>query len=155
MEIEKIMKEKQKEKYLIQRERKQFLIDEFKKRKEIEKQNELMEQEKANQVYYNNLDIERIREREEALLQKKKNNLKEKESKKLKNNYEDPFLKYKLLAGTKIRKDNKINEATQSYKNRQRTKFDPKKDEAKDACTMANNLLHLGGRAIPNWRKGL
>ena len=50
--------------------------------------------------------------------------------------------------------ETKINQTTEGFKNKQRTKFNPKTDKGKDACTMANNLLGHMSRAVPAWRKG-
>ena len=49
----------------------------------------------------------------------------------------------------------KYQQMNTNYNNRKREKFDPKKDQIKDACTMANNVLGKTSRAIPIWRQGL
>lgn len=137
----------------MKKEKNQILIDEFKKKKEIERQNQQLEQELSNQVVYSQFDIDRIRNREEALLEKRKNGIQERMRKQI--DKEAEIMQSKMFQATKIRKDNKINQETQAYKNRQRAKFDPRTDKGKDACTMANNLLGRGARGIPLWRKGL
>lgn len=146
-------KEKEKEKYLIQKQKNQVLIEEYKKKKEIEKENKKLEEQANNQIIYSQSDLNRIYDREEQLLEKRKNGLKQKLAKQAQNN--DASLYSRLLIVNKIRPDNKINSVTEAYKNRQRNKFDPNTDKGKDACTMANNLLGKGSRAIPQWRQGL
>lgn len=40
-------------------------------------------------------------------------------------------------------------------KDKKREKFDPNKEQKKDAMTMGGNVLGVSVRALPFWRQGL
>ena len=135
----------------MKKEKNQNILEEYKKKKEYE--NYVRSNTSLTNQPVNPIDIERIREREEKLLEKKKNVLRAKSSKNFK--AEETYSKYKLMQNKKYGNiETKINQTTEGFKNKQRTKFNPKTDKGKDACTMANNLLGHMSRAVPAWRKG-
>lgn len=151
LKAEKENKEREKMIYLMKKEKNQYILEEYKRKKEYE--NYVRSNTSLTNQPVNPIDIERIREREEKLLEKKKNVLRAKSSKNFK--AEETYSKYKLMQNKKYGNiETKINQTTEGFKNKQRTKFNPKTDKGKDACTMANNLLGHMSRAVPAWRKG-
>lgn len=153
--LEREKKEKEITQYKNKKEQNQQMIDDFKQRKENERILMMMTNSKMNQCEkVDPIDVERIREREEALLEKRKNAVRAKSSKYFKS--EMNYQKYKIKSQIKLDKmETKINQMTEDFKSKARHKFDPKKDKSRDACTMANNVLNHMSRAVPEWRKGL
>jgi len=150
--LEKLKKEKEREIYLINKIKNQNLINEYHKKKEELKQNFLSQNNAPIEI--NKFDFERIKEREDNLLQKKKDAIRAKSSKKFR--IEENYAKYKLKQCAQMNKiKSKINESTDAARNKQRNKFNPDLDPKKDACTMANNMFGHMNRAIPLWRRGL
>ena len=154
-EQERKVKEKERQQYMLIKARNQDLISEYKKRKEYEtycKQQEHLNKNTAHVV--DPIDMERIKEREEELLEKRRNVIRAKSSKQLP--YDTTYARYKLKPNKKYSGiTTKLNELTTGSKNKQRLKFNPQTDQAKDACTMANNLLGHMSRGVPAWRKGM
>ena len=151
--LEKLKKEKEREIYLINKMKNQNLINEYHKKKEEELNKNYLSQNNAP-IEINKFDFERIKEREDNLLQKKKDAIRAKSSKKFR--VEENYAKYKLKQSSKMNKiKSKINESTDAARNKQRNKFNPDLDTKKDACTMANNMFGHMNRAIPLWRRGL
>ena len=151
-EQERKVKEKERQQYMLIKARNQELISEYKKRKEYEIYCKQKQQAIAHVV--DPIDMERIKEREDELLEKKRNVIRAKSSKQLP--YETTYAKYKLNQNKKYSNvSNKLNELTTGSQNKQRHKFNPQTDQAKDACTMANNLLGHVSRGVPAWRKGM
>lgn len=151
MRQEKEKQEKERMMYMMKKERTQNQLEEYKKKKEYE--NYMRSNTSTTNTNVNPIDIERIREREEILLEKRKEALRAKSSKNFK--MEESYTKFKLKQNKKFSAvDTKIYQTTEGWKKKQRTKFNPQTDHGKDACTMANNLLGHMSRAVPAWRKG-
>ena len=126
-----------------------------KKQQEKEQKEKLLEEEKIKLAQnINKFDIDRIKDKEDALLQKKLDAKQVKASKKF--NEEIKYQNYKIKEKQKLKYvPSKLKESTTQSKNRKREKFDPNKEQKKDAYTMANNVLGRTARAIPAWRQGL
>ena len=156
MEEEINQKEKEREIYLQNREKNQILIEQYRKKK-YEEEQEKIEKEKLlelNKNDFNQIDFDRIKEREEILLEKRKNAIRAKSTKNLRN--ETNYMRFKMRNNSKLNKvESKLNDLTQGFKNKQRHKFNPNVDKGKDACTMANNVLGHTSKAMPLWRVGL
>ena len=155
LEEQKIQKMKEKEIYYMNKQRNQYALEGYHRRKEEEKRKKEEEEEKKKRgTSINKFDIDRIKEKEEVLLEKKIMAKRVKSSKGLSN--EIMYQNYKMKEKEKLKYiPSKINEMTAQSKNRKREKFDPKKEKGRDACTMANNVLGKTSRGIPLWRKGL
>ena len=157
MEEQKMQKKKEKETYYMNKQRNQYLLNDYYRKKEEEEQKKkIMEEEekKKRGLSINKFDIDRIKEKEDALLEKKIVAKRVKSSKGISN--ELMYQNYKMKEKEKMKYiPSKYNQLTTQSKNRKREKFDPKKDKGKDACTMANNVLGKTSRAIPLWRQGL
>ena len=157
MEEERMQKQKEREVYYMNKQRNQYVLDDYHKRKEEEEQRKkIMEEEekKKRGLSINKFDIERIKGKEDALLEKKIVAKRVKSSKGL--SKELMYQNYKMREKEKLKYiPSKYKELTTQSKNRKREKFDPKKDHGKDACTMANNVLGRTSRAIPLWRQGI
>ena len=157
MEEQKIQKQKEKEIYYINKIKNQYILNDYHKKKEVEEQkrkNMEEEEKKKRGLSINKFDIERIKEKEDALLEKKIVAKRIKSSKGL--SKELMYQNYKMREKEKLKYiPSKYNELTTQSKNRKREKFDPKKEKGKDACTMANNVLGRTTRAIPLWRQGI
>lgn len=156
-EEKKIQRQKEKEIYYINKIKNQYILDNYHKRKQKEKEEKekLLEEERIKLAQnINQFDIERIKDKEDALLQKKLDAKQIKDSKKV--NQEIKYQNYKIKEKQKLKfVPSKLKESTTQSKNRKREKFDPTKEQKKDACTMANNVLGRTTRAIPTWRQGL
>ena len=157
MEEQKMQKQKEKEAYYMNKQRNQYLLNDYYRKKEEEEQKKkIMEEEekKKRGLSINKFDIDRIKEKEDALLEKKIVAKRVKSTKGL--SKEIMYQNYKMKEKEKMKYiPSKYNQLTTQSKNRKREKFDPKKDKGKDACTMANNVLGKTSRAIPLWRQGL
>ena len=155
MEEQKMQKMKEKEIYYMNKQRNQYALEDYYRRKEEEKRKKEEEEEKKKRgTSINKFDIDRIKEKEEVLLEKKIVAKRVKSSKGLSN--ELMYQNYKMKEKEKLKYiPSKVNELTTQSKNRKREKFDPKKEKGRDACTMANNVLGKTTRAIPLWRQGL
>ena len=156
-EEKKIKQQKEKEMYYINKQRNQYMLDDYYKKKEEEEKKRIMKKEeerKKNEININKFDIERIKDKEEALLDKK---IEAKNAKISKNvSQEIKFQNYKMREKEKLKYvPSKLNKLTVQSKNKKREKFDPKKEQGKDAYTMANNVLGKTTRAIPSWRQGI
>ena len=156
-EEKKIQRQKEKEIYYINKIKNQYILDDYHKRKQKEKEEKekLLEEERIKSAQnINQFDIDRIKDKEDALLQKKLDAKQVKDSKKIKQ--EIKYQNYKIKEKQKLKfVPSKLKESTTQSKNRKREKFDPTKEQKKDACTMANNVLGRTTRAIPTWRQGL
>ena len=157
MEEQKMQKQKEKEAYYMNKQRNQYLLNDYYRKKEEEEQKKKIKEEeekKKRGLSINKFDIDRIKEKEDALLEKKIVAKRVKSSKGISN--ELMYQNYKMKEKEKMKYiPSKYNQLTTQSKNRKREKFDPKKDKGKDACTMANNVLGKTSRAIPLWRQGL
>ena len=155
-EEKKIQKQKEKEIYYINKIKTQYILDDYHKKKEQEKEKQrLIEEEKIKSAQnVNKFDIDRIKDKEDALLQKKLEAKQNKASVKM--NQEIKYQNYKIKEKEKLKYvPSKLKESTTQSKNRKREKFDANKEQKKDAYTMANNVLGRTARAIPAWRQGL
>ena len=155
-EEKKIQKQKEKEIYYINKIKTQYILDDYHKKKEQEKEKQrLIEEEKKKSAQnINKFDIDRIKDKEDALLQKKLEAKQNKASVKM--NQEIKYQNYKIKEKEKLKYvPSKLKESTTQAKNRKREKFDANKEQKKDAYTMANNVLGRTARAIPAWRQGL
>jgi len=155
-EEKKIQKQKEKEIYYINKIKTQYILDDYHKKKEQEKEKQrLIEEEKIKSAQnINKFDIDRIKDKEDALLQKKLEAKQNKASVKM--NQEIKYQNYKKKEKEKLKYvPSKLKESTTQSKNRKREKFDANKEQKKDAYTMANNVLGRTARAIPVWRQGL
>ena len=157
MEEQKMQKQKERENYYINKQRNQYVLEDYHRRKEEEEQKrKIMEEEekKKRGLSINKFDIDRIKGKEDALLEKKIVAKRIKSSKGISN--ELMYQNYKMKEKEKLKYiPSKVNELTTQSKNRKREKFDPKKEKGRDACTMANNVLGRTSRDIPLWRQGL
>lgn len=156
-EEKKIQRQKEKEMYYINKIKNQYILEDYHRRKEKEKEEKerLIEEEKLKLAQnINKFDIDRIKDKEDALLQKKLDAKQVKASNKM--SQEIKYQNYKIKEKQKLKNvPSKLKESTTQSKNRKREKFDPNKEQKKDACTMANNVLGRTTRAIPSWRQGL
>ena len=156
-EEKKIQKQKEKEIYYINKIKTQYILNDYHKKKEQEKEKQrLIEEEKIKNEKnnINKFDIDRIKDKEDALLNKKLEAKQNKASIKL--NQEIKYQNYKIKEKEKLKYiPSKLKESTTQTKNRKREKFDANKEQKKDAFTMANNVLGRTTRAIPTWRQGL
>ena len=157
MEEQKMQRQKEKENYYINKQKNQYILEDYYRKKEEEEQRRKIKEEeekKKRQMSINKFDIDRIKGKEEALLEKKIVAKRVKSSKGL--SKEIMYQNYKIREKEKLKYiPSKINELTTQSKNRKRQKFDPKKEKGRDACTMANNVLGRTSRAIPLWRQGI
>ena len=156
-EEKKIQRQKEKEIYYINKIKNQYILEDYhrKKEKEKEERERLIEEEKIkNAQNINKFDIDRIKDKEDNLLQKKLEAKQIKDANK--KSQEIKYQNYKIKEKQKLKYiPSKLIESTTQSKNRKREKFDPNKEQKKDACTMANNVLGRTTRAIPTWRQGL
>ena len=156
-EEKKIQRQKEKEIYYINKIKNQYILEDYHKRKKEEKEQRerILEEEKIKAAQnINKFDIDRIKDKEDALLQKKLEAKQVKASNKMEK--EIKYQNYKIKEKQKLKYvPSKLKESTTQSKNRKREKFDPNKEQKKDAYTMANNVLGRTTRAIPSWRQGL
>jgi hypothetical protein len=157
MEEQKMQRQKERETYYMNKQRNQYMLENYYRRKEEEEQKRKMieeEEKKKRGLSINKFDIDRIKEKEDALLEKKIVAKRVKSTKGL--SKEIMYQNYKMKEKEKMKYiPSKYKELTTQSKNRKREKFDPKKEKGRDACTMANNVLGRTSRAIPLWRQGI
>ncbi|CAK57204.1 unnamed protein product (macronuclear) [Paramecium tetraurelia] len=149
--------EKQKSEMLKkEREEKKLQVQYYREQKLIEKQREqeLKQVETMSRRYVSQEAIERIKMKENQLLEKKKSILEQKQKKQFDQEIkqqardEDKYIKFAYV-------ESKFNETTKAAEQQKRQKFDPKIDQGKYADTFGGNLLGAGRRAIPGWRQNL
>ena len=157
MEEQKMQRQKERETYYMNKQKNQYILEDYYRKKDEEEQKRKMieeEEKKKRGLSINKFDIERIRGKEDALLEKKIVAKRIKSTKGLSN--EIMYQNYKMKEKEKMKYiPSKYKELTTQSKNRKREKFDPKKEKGRDACTTANNVLGRTSRAIPVWRQGL
>ena len=157
MEEQRMQRQKERETYYMNKQRNQYALEDYYRRKEEEQKKKMMEEEeekKKRGLSINKFDIDRIKGKEDALLEKKIVAKRVKSSKGL--SKEIMYQNYLIREKEKLKYiPSKYNELTTQSKNRKREKFDPKKEQGRDAFTMANNVLGRTSRAIPLWRQGL
>ncbi|CAD8179496.1 unnamed protein product [Paramecium octaurelia] len=149
--------EKQKSEMLKkEREEKKLQVQYYREQKMIERQREqeLKQVETMSRRYVSQEAKERIKMKENQLLEKKKSILEQKQRKqfdqemKQQAREEDKYIKFAYV-------ESKLNETTKAAELQKRQKFDPKIDNGKYADTFGGNLLGAGRRAIPGWRQNL
>ena len=109
----------------------------------------------SNKVPISNIDLERIKEKNELLIKKKVEAKRSKSSIGIK--VETNYINYKENKKSKIfaNVNSKLNENTTIFELKKRNKFDPNKEKSKDAFSLANNVLGKTALKVPQWRKGL
>lgn len=154
--IQKQLKQHQKQIYLQNKMKNDILIDNYKRQKEEEEfQKELqIKQKKQALEYVSRFDIERIKQREDNILQQKINAKRLKSANNLRKQIS--YQNYRINQNNKMKDmQSKLFEQTTTIKNKKRNKFDPLNDEGRECCTMANNVLGRTAKGIPQWRQGL
>jgi hypothetical protein len=153
LRIEQEIKEKERMKYLERSSVVKPMIEEYKKVKVIQEINKT-NSEMNSQIKVSEIDMERIKEKNEKLIQKKMLIVKSKSLNIIKK--AESYTKYKIKKMDELEKiQPQLLEKTENFENKQRKKFDKNKDQKKDAFTMANNVLGRMTRAVPQWRQGL
>ncbi len=148
---EKVMREQEKMKHVEKMNKVKPMIDEYKKQKEFEKEKQ---SEKIVKPEISEIDLERIKEKNERLIENKILITKHKPYEKIKR--EMNYVKYKLKKMEKLEAmEPKLEAKTEGYIQKERKKYDPKIDKGRKAETMGGNVLYRTTRAVPEWRKGL
>jgi hypothetical protein len=120
----------------------------IKQEQEYIKQLSLLE----NKADINEIDLERIKEKNNKILDKRLSNAKAKSVLKLKN--AEQYAKFKIKKIHELEKvDSKLTSQTEAIKEKQRKKHDYTTNKVAD--TMGGNVLGHTARAVPEWRKGL
>jgi hypothetical protein len=149
--IEKAKREQEKMKHIEKMNKVKPMIEEYKKQKEREKEKQI---EKLSTHEINETDLDRIREKNEKLVEKKILVSKTKPLEKIRR--AKSYVKFRLKQMEKLEAiEPKLEEKTEGYIQKERKKHDPKKDKGRIADTMGGNVLYHTNRAIPQWRKGL
>lgn len=129
----------------------QPLIDDYKRRKSLVRQS-FDKGPSCEKVEISEIDLERIKDKNSRLLERKKSMITCKSLSKIKT--AESYTKYKLKKMEEHdRIEPKIFEKTENAQNKQRKKHDYKSNRT--AESMANNVLGHVGRAVPQWRKSL
>lgn len=148
------MEKKERERYLYE-EKKRLLqpqIEEYKKYKNYIKQEQELYKQTENKFEVNEIDMERIKEKNTKLLESKMTKIKQKSVNKFKS--AEKFAKFKIKRMQELEKvPSKLNTRTENVINKQRKKHDYTNNKTPD--TMGGNVLGRMARAIPEWRKGL
>jgi len=153
-EKENAQKEKDRQKFLEIIEKNKTVLDEYHKQKELEKfQKDLQDNTTVqNKKNISEIDLERIREKNLVLEEKRKLIVKSKSIKSIREN--ENYKKYQMKKVEKMAKvESKLDYKTTAVIQKQRTKHDFQSN--KEASTMANNVLGRMTRAVPEWRKSL
>ena len=153
-EKENAQKEKDRQKFLEIIEKNKIVLDEYHKQKELEKfQKDLHDNTTVqNKKNISEIDLERIREKNLVLEEKRKLIVKSKSIKSIREN--ENYKKYQMKKVEKMAKvESKLDYKTTAVIQKQRTKHDFQSN--KEASTMANNVLGRMTRAVPEWRKSL
>lgn len=150
LKIEQEKQEKERQKYIERTKRVQPLLEEYKRRKSFVKQSEKSQFYEKPEI--NEIDLERIKEKSNQLIERKKSMITSKSVSKIKT--AESYMKYKLKKMEQFDKiEPKLQEKTENCVNKQRKKHDYKSN--KNADSMAGNVLGHMTRAIPEWRKSL
>ncbi len=153
-EKENAQKEKDRQKFLEIIEKNKTVLDEYHKQKELEKfQKDLQDNTTVqNKKNISEIDLDRIREKNLVLEEKRKLIVKSKSIKSIREN--ENYKKYQMKKVEKMAKvESKLDYKTTAVIQKQRTKHDFQSN--KEASTMANNVLGRMTRAVPEWRKSL
>jgi len=143
---------------IVYEEKKKFVqphLEEYKKYKNyIKQEQEFLKQQTLLELKadINEIDLERIKEKNDKILEKRINTAKAKSVQKLRN--AEHYVKFKIKKIKELEKvESKLTVQTEAIKEKQRKKHDYKTN--KNADTMGGNLLGRMARAVPEWRKGL
>ena len=152
--VDNLFKEKEKLKFIDRVEKNKGALEEYNKNKGIEKLEKDLNE--ANNVIkikkISEFDLERIREKNNFLEEKKRLIVKSKSIGIIKIN--ENYMKYQLKKVEKMAKiESKLDYKTTATVQKQRQKHDFTNN--KDAGTMSNNVLGKLSRAVPEWRKSL
>lgn len=161
------LKNEQKLKNLKEKKRLENIIKENRKKLEIANEKKLAEQEleqfekehkdQINKPQISKFDLERIKEKNEKIIEKRLELLKRPKSQdrailKLESNY----MKFVEKRKEELKNiSSNVSQATLISNLKKKEKFDNKKHQVKDCCTMANNLLFKTALKTPDWRKNL
>lgn len=154
LEKEIMLKEKERQKFIEIIEKNKVVLDEYHMLKELEKvQKDLQENTSVqNKKPISEIDLERIKEKNIILEEKRKLMVKSKSIKTIRDN--ENYKKYQMKKVEKMAKvESKLEYKTTAVIQKQRNKHDFQSN--KDASTMANNVLGRMCRAVPEWRKSL
>jgi hypothetical protein len=147
------MRQNERERYNTYVENVKPILEQYKNMKIIKKQNSLLVQQ-SEKPMLNEIDLQRIQERNEDLVKQKMFLKKSKSINALKSG--ENYTKYKMKKNEELSKIKpKLNEETEIHQMKTRKKFDKNNEKGRDACTMGGNILNRGARAVPEWRKGL
>lgn len=157
---------KERDKYLKKKQDNQKIIEAYKEKKNYkENTQEFPNNGNHDHTYYtknefpykkqiSNIDLQRIQEKNNYLIEKKIQMKRVKSSNGLKS--EIQFNKFKEKRKSElINTTSKLTELTTNYQMKQRTKFDPNNQKSKDCSTLANNVLGRTALKVPEWRKNL
>jgi hypothetical protein len=148
--IEFAKREQERQKYIEKTNKVKPMLDEFKKQKDYQKQLEQEANTNVNKI--SEIDLERVKERNDKLVESKKLLAKVKPYEKIR--LAKSYTKFKLKRMEKLELlETKIEEPTAEYENKKRKKHDYVNNRQAD--TMGGNVLHRTTRAVPEWRKGL
>lgn len=147
-------KEKEKLKYIEKANIIKPMIEEYKKNKNLIENTFENSNLNQNKVEINQIDLERIKEKNDKLVEKKMLIIKTKSLNNIKK--AENYTKYKLKKMESMDVvPSKLTEKTKGFESKQRKKYDSNNEQKKDAHTMANNVLGRMTRAVPEWRKAL
>jgi hypothetical protein len=150
--IESAKREQERQKYIEKTNKVKPMLEDYKRQKEYQKQ---VEQEMAafntvNQI--NEIDLERVRERNEKLVESKKLINKVKPFEKIQR--AKSYTQFKLKKMVKLdQMEAKVDEPTAGCEGKKRQKHDYVNN--RQANTMGGNVLQRTTRAIPEWRRCL
>jgi hypothetical protein len=153
-EKENAQREKDRQKFLEIIEKNKVVLDEYYKQKELENFQKDLQDNTNVQTKKNisEIDLERIKEKNMILEEKRKLMVKSKSIKSIRDN--ENYKKYQMKKVEKMAKvESKLDYKTTAVIQKQRTKHDFQSN--KEASTMANNVLGRMTRAVPEWRKSL
>lgn len=140
------------------REQQKKAVEEFKEMKEVkrmreEQRKEIVQRQHSKTRYVSSEQRERIKMKEDNLLQKKRQLVSQKQDRMKEKEHREQVLKAKTsrrYSGVSSKQDHE----TVGVLGKQRDKFDPIKDKGKWGDNMAGDMVRNAGRAIPTWRQG-
>lgn len=156
-------KEKEKKRLMSMRKENQIKLEEYKKIKSdenVKRRNNKIETEEEGMTrqVVNEIDIERINERNNQLLERRLEAIRNRENMKNESNLkiERSYSLYKQKKQVELENvQTKLYENTELMNMKKREKFDFEREKGKDGFSMANNVLMKTNKKIPSWRKGL
>lgn len=151
-----LKKQKQKQKEMDQ---KKLLVEEYRQMKMMEKERQEAVKQNAmkEKQYVDPETVQRIRMKEELLLEKKQKLMTQQLEKNQQRQlfFEQNILNPEPLNDKFATVKSKLKQETMATVSKKREKFDKEKDQAKWADNMAGNLIRAQGRAQVSWRQGL